>query len=93
MDALSAINVPRNAGCAAEVKIAIPGTMRPFIQIKNTVVMAIMPATGNLALKVTANSGTIITRAITRKVRTLPAWSAMRPIHCEVSKVAAPPNR
>ena len=53
------MNVPRNLGFAADVRSAIPGIMRPFIEANKSVVVNKTKGRGIGVSKVMANIGMI----------------------------------
>ena len=93
------MKVPRKAGCAAEVSKAMPGIMRPLMQMNmllDTTSTAAMGTTGpghKVGNRVTPNSGTIKAQAMYWKVRALPSRSLMRPTQRATSSAPTPPKR
>ena len=87
------MNVPRKCGTLAEVMMAMPGTKRPLTKTKKGVVMHSTPHHGTLLTWVIASIGNIANTATILNTRALPYLSERWPIHGDVKKVKAPPDR
>ena len=88
-----AMKVPRKAGLAQEATMAMPGIMRPLMQIKNRVETISTAHIGSPAVSVMAISGKITSTAMMRNKATLPRRSVNTPTRRALSKVATPPHR
>ena len=92
-EAFSVMKVPRNGACAAEAMMAMPGIMRPLMQVKNRVDTIKTAHMGRPSVNVVATMGTITSTAITRNKATLPRRSVKTPISRALNKVAMPPHK